>query len=135
MSFDSGKDGRDMKKKILALILCCTLCVIGLPFSVNAVELVGSDIIIDSIRAVPSDYCDCDTNYDILYDTPRENCTIAEIYGLKDKCCKTIVPYVHACCPLCLEEYDLYNVPATEITHRYKNNGQCKDCGYWRASK
>ena len=124
-----------MKKKLLALLLCMTICIVGMPFSMNAAEYTGS--VIHDFLSVQMErryeICDCGVNYVLVNYSPTYE--IVTYYSTADKCCERLYPAVRAQCPECGVLTTVYDVYETIYTHNYALNGQCTVCGYWRASK
>ncbi len=112
-----------------------TICLVGLPFTANAAEIIGSSIIHIGTTHTMQKYqiCDCGVNYTVVNESPTYD--VVEAYALANKCCRRLYTAVRAQCPECGVLTTIYDVYETRYSHKYLTNGQCEDCGYWRASK
>ena len=128
-----------MKKRILAFMLCMALCIVPLPFSVNAAEIVDGKIIpaaMETRSSTSSDdvLCGCMANC-----TPFEYGTMNRGYsGTAEVCYYQIYSYVKATCDDCGEVNIFYNISQyydhpgwVEVTlDDGKIHQRCPYCGY-----
>lgn len=130
-------------KRILAFILCMTLFIVPLPFSVNAAEvshvhaeIVNGEIVVSNHNSVISFLANghvC-TNYDIIEYGPMHReyvCTL-------DVCHRNVYDYAIGQCKVCGKTETFYNIAQNfghpswvtfedefDIIHK-----QCPYCGY-----
>lgn len=126
-----------MKKRFLLIVLCLTICVVGLPFTASAAEIIGDSIILsgNEIHMARGANCNCGVAYDLVnypatYDTVRT-------YSTHDKCHERLYSVVRGQCPICNVLADFYNVYETITRHTFQNviidgtiKKECTKCGY-----
>lgn len=126
-----------MKKRFLLIVLCLTICVVGLPFTASAAEIIGDSIMPSDtdIHMARSANCNCGVAYDLVnYSATYEK---VRIYSTRDKCHERMYPVVRGQCPICHVFADFYNVYETITRHTFRYeliNGiiyeKCSVCGY-----
>ena len=125
-----------MKKRFILIVLCLTICVVGLPFTASAAEIIGDSIILsgNEIHMARGANCNCGVAYDLVnYPATHEK----HLYSTRDKCHERIYSVVRGQCPVCNVLADFYDVHETITRHTFRYeliNGiiyeKCSVCGY-----
>ena len=126
-----------MKKRFLLIVLCLTICVVGLPFTASAAEIIGDSIILsgNEIHMARGANCNCGVAYNLV--NYPATYTEGRIFGTHDKCYERIYSIVRGQCPVCKVLADFYDVHETIRSHAFQNviidgtiQKKCTKCGY-----
>ena len=124
-------------KKILAVVLCLTLCVVGLPFSASAAFIQGDEIVLEAHdHMTRNPVCDCGVSYNLVN---YGGSYVEQNVGSASVCYRRIYDVVRGQCPICKQLADFHDVirnfSHSEFENIVENNviyQRCTRCGYER---